>query len=608
MPTPILAQGALRAVLSQPDLSQFPSIITYLDVYDAQNNFVGDLTANQLTLQENGVERTINEATRIEPGLHTILALNLGPSLNNKIHDGTTRYQDITSILTSWLTNLQSQAPNLYSLTNNDGAIIQRSGNAQELIQTFQTYQPNLYNFESDQTSLSYAIDVAAQERQLAHHAKQAIFYITPLPIDRDLDQIPILAARAADTGVPVYVWLIAKETSSNSQAAEALRQLARTTGGQFFLYSENAETPNPETFLAPLRYTYRLRYTSAIQQSGFHHIKVLVSRGMQQAQTEDVAFQIQLLPPQVTIIALPPQIQLVWVENEEGDKVLKPDFITLQISVTFPDGYPRQLKYSRLVVDNQEVIKIEHQPFEWLGWPLNNFRVTAIHTVEVEVEDILGFQGKSNTREVEVIVNPRYKGFWGSFMNFVLSGGWILLAILLAFGLLFIYLLIRRRNLRTMPAGVEPVLSFPEDPLTQQVYIPIEPAPLTQSISESIQLIPQLVPLSSTEMKNTSKKSPIRLIEDDTTIGSDSALVTLVLDHPTISPRHARIQRSPQGTFTIADLGSERGTWVNYTPVSSKGTILFHNDLIHFGEVAYRFELVPVRIRKNKITPSGID
>jgi hypothetical protein len=98
---------------------------------------------------------------------------------------------------------------------------------------------------------LAYAIDVAAQETQLANHAKQAIFYITPLPVDRDLDQIPILAARAADTGIPVYVWLVANETSTNSQAADALRDLAETTGGQFFFYSEKVETPSPETYLS---------------------------------------------------------------------------------------------------------------------------------------------------------------------------------------------------------------------------------------------------------------------------------------------------------------------------------------------------------------------
>ncbi|MHB8807578.1 MAG: FHA domain-containing protein [Anaerolineaceae bacterium] len=601
--TPTFAQGGLRAILSQPDLSQFPSLTTYVDVYDSQNNFVSDLAADQFTLQENGAERTINEATRVEPGLHTILALNLGPTLSNKVNEDTTRYEDIIFILTSWLDNLQSQASNLYSFTSNERAIIQHSSDPQELLQALQTYQPNLYNFEADQTSLTYAIDVASQEPQLANHAKQAILYITPLPIDSELDQIPILAARAADIGIPVYVWLVANETSSNSQAADALRDLAETTGGQFFLYNEKVEAPNPETYLSALRYTYRLRYTSAINQSGFHRIKVTVERGVQQAETEDVAFQIELLAPVVTIIALPPQIQLVWVENEEGDTVLKPDFITLQISVTFPDGYPRQLKYSRLVVDGQEVIKLDQQPFEWLGWPLGGFRVTAVHNIQVEVEDILGFSSKSSAREVEIIVDQRYTGFWGGFTNFLNSGGWILFAALLAFGGMVAYLNQRRRNPRLATAGVEPALTFDEDPLTQQIFTPAESsrAAAVESIYEPLQLIPQLVPLSGDSSKEPLKGSAIHLTAVDTTIGSDPTQANLLLDDPSISPLHARIRRSSQGTLILADLGSERGTLVNYAPVSKKGTVLQNNDLIHFGEVAYRYELVPVRVRKSK-------
>ena len=600
--TPTSAQGGLRAVLSQPDLSQFPSITTYVDVYDSQNHFVGNLNADQFTLQENGQERTINEATRIEPGLHTILALNLAPTLSNKITTDTTRYEDIIFILSSWLCNLQSQASNLYSFTSNERAFIQRSGDPQELLQTLQTYQPNLYNFEADQTSLSYAIDVAAQEPQLANNAKQVIFYITPLPLDSELDQIPILAARAADIGIPVYVWLIANETSSNSQAADALRNLAKTTGGQFFLYNEKVEAPDPETYLSALRYTYRLRYTSAINQSGFHHIKVLVERGIQQAETEDVSFQIELLAPVVTIIALPPQIQRVWVDTEEGDRVLKPDFLTLQISVTFPDGYPRQLKYSRLIVDGQEVIKLEQQPFEWLGWPLDGFRVTGTHGILVEVEDILGFRSLSSSREVEISVDQRYTGFWGGFINFVNSGGWILFTMLLAFGGLVAYISLRRRNPRPAAAGVEPAVTFSEDPLTQQVMIPSEPSRTApESFNEPMQLMPQLVPLSGDVLMEPQKKSAIHLINIDITVGSDPKQANLVLDHPSVSALHARIRRSTQGTLILADLGSETGTWINYAPVSKKGTVLQNNDLIHFGEAAYRFELIPVRLKKNR-------
>lgn len=595
--TPTSAQSGLRAVLSQPDLSQFPSMTTYVDVYDALGNFVSDLKAEQFTLQEDGQDRTINEATRTEPGLHTILALNLGPTLSNRISEDSTRFQDIIFIMSNWLENLQSQAANLYSFTTNERAFVQRTSNPDELLQTLQTYQPNLFNFEPDQASLSYALDVAAQQPQLENNGKQVIFYVTPLPLDSELDQIPVLAARAADIGIPVYVWLIANDTSSNSKAADTLRDLAQTTGGQFFLYNEKVETPNPETYLAPLRYSYRLRYTSAISQSGFHHIQVQVERGVQQTKTQDISFQIELLPPQVTIIALPPQIQRVWVDSEDGGKVLKPEFITLQISVTFPDGYPRQLKYSRLIVDGQEVIKIDQQPFEWLGWPLDGYRVTGTHGVLVEVEDILGFRSLSDPRQVEFLIEARYTGFWGGFVNFIQSGGWILFAVLALFAALAAYVALRRRNPRLVIApGMEPAVSFSEDPLTQQVVIPFESSRTASAApSDSIELVPQLLALS--DIPGQSKH--IYIGETDITLGSDPQQATLVLDHLSVSPLHARIRHSPQGMIILADLGSESGTRVNYAPVSSKGIVLQNNDLIHIGEVAYRFELVAVRKKK---------
>jgi hypothetical protein len=303
-----------------------------------------------------------------------------------------------------------------------------------------------------------------------------------------------------------------------------------------------------------------------------------------------------------VTIIALPPQIQRVWVDTEEGDRVLKPDFLTLQISVTFPDGYPRQLKYSRLIVDGQEVIKLEQQPFEWLGWPLDGFRVTGTHGILVEVEDILGFRSLSSSREVEISVDQRYTGFWGGFINFVNSGGWILFTMLLAFGGLVAYISLRRRNPRPAAAGVEPAVTFSEDPLTQQVMIPSEPSRTApESFNEPMQLMPQLVPLSGDVWMEPQKKSAIHLINIDITVGSDPKQANLVLDHPSVSALHARIRRSTQGTLILADLGSETGTWINYAPVSKKGTVLQNNDLIHFGEAAYRFELIPVRLKKNR-------
>ena len=601
-PSTVIAQSGLRAVLSQPDLDQFPSMTTYVDVYDSTNNFVSDLDADQFTLEEDGQSRTINEVSRIEPGLHTIVALNLGPTLSNRLTTETTRFEDLVFLLTSWLNGSQSQAANLYSFTSNERAELQRSADPQEFVQILQTYQPNLFNFEPDLSALSYAIDVAAQQPQMEHNGKQVIFYITPLPLDSDLDQLPILSARAADIGIPVYVWLIANETSTNSPAAEALRDLVNATGGQFLLYDEKIEAPSPETYLHPLRYTYRLRYTSAINQSGFHRIKVLVERGVQMAETQDVSFQIELLPPEVTIIALPPQIQRVWVDAEEGGKVMKPDFITLQISVTFPDGYPRQLEYSRLLVDGEEIIRIDQQPFEWLGWPLDGYRMTATHAVLIEVEDILGFRSTSSLREVQILAEPRYTGFWGGLINFMLSGGWIVLIFVSIFGALAVYASYRRRNPRPALAGMEPTINFSEDPLTQQVIIPVEStAAGSPGRNTSRQLVPYLFPLDE-QGKDTPNNDGINVDQPELIIGSDPQQADLVIDHPSISPVHARLRRAPQGTIVLADMDSETGTRVNYAPVSRKGTVLRNNDLIHIGEAAYSFQLVAQQVKKEEL------
>jgi pSer/pThr/pTyr-binding forkhead associated (FHA) protein len=64
------------------------------------------------------------------------------------------------------------------------------------------------------------------------------------------------------------------------------------------------------------------------------------------------------------------------------------------------------------------------------------------------------------------------------------------------------------------------------------------------------------------------------------------------VLDDPSISPLHARIKRLESGVFMIHDQGSVAGTWVNYEPVTREGIRLAHGDRIHFGQLAYRFDL----------------
>jgi pSer/pThr/pTyr-binding forkhead associated (FHA) protein len=85
---------------------------------------------------------------------------------------------------------------------------------------------------------------------------------------------------------------------------------------------------------------------------------------------------------------------------------------------------------------------------------------------------------------------------------------------------------------------------------------------------------------------------APIPVLEKDMTFGTDPVQSMRVLDDPSISPLHARIKRMEDGVFVIYDHGSVAGTWVNFDPVPREGTRLAHRDRIHFGQLAYRFDL----------------
>lgn len=61
--------------------------------------------------------------------------------------------------------------------------------------------------------------------------------------------------------------------------------------------------------------------------------------------------------------------------------------------------------------------------------------------------------------------------------------------------------------------------------------------------------------------------------------IGRDPALATVVLDHPVVSGRHARIGRAPLGTLFVEDLGSTNGTYVNGNRIQ-KQPITFSDDV----------------------------
>jgi hypothetical protein len=594
IPMSIFAQSSFYLFLYPPDLSDFPKVTLFLDAYDPQGQFIPTMDLNSFTIMENGIGRAVNEVQLIEPGLHTIFALNLGATLSKRANETVpTRFEEAVFAVADWLNGLDTGTQDQYSLTSSEGLLAVNLQDKADFTFRLQNYKPNLFNFQPDFSALNLALETA-EKPNLISQSKETIIYITPLPLDQSLDEIPVLQARAVSTGVPVHIWLMAPETASNSPALEALSQLSAATGGTFLHYTEDTALPDPEDFIGRLRNLYRLRYTSEINQSGTHSLLVSGIYGNQDGQSNEVSFNIDLNLPTIYLKDLPSSIDRKY-ENTGGGRVLQPGVITVAAEVIFPDGYERQLEATRFYVDGEVVAENKEAPFDFFGWPLEEYQFSGEHLVSVEVEDILGFRSISPPVTIMINVESAYPAWITAALRFFMNGGWIIAAVLALGGTAYAGVRLRRR-LSNRDQEVDEALNGEIDPLEQSVpglgYGYAEA--VSRSSSGTGRLSRQVVPPRFV-WENGSPRPPEKTFEIEqpqVIIGSDPAQSDFTLDSPAVSPQHACLARSESGAVTIADLGSETGTWVNFAPVSAAGTILNDGDLIRIGKVTFRYHI----------------
>lgn len=604
----VQAQSGLRLRLSAADLSQFPKVTLYLDVYDQQGGFATDLTLRNVRLLEDGQERIVNETFLTQPGLDTIVAINLSPTLSNRTPSGATRVQDLNAALLNWINYLPATSDqDRYTLTGNEGILAERVKERAAFIKALQGYQPNLFNLKPNLDSLDLALTIAAKGNPIPN-GKQVIFYLTALPLDKELEKIPAIIQKANQIGLPVDVWLIAADASENSPAALALTELAQKTGGKFFLYGESKQPPNPEEYFTPLRYSYRVRYTSAVKQSGNHRVSVQVQRGDQSANSKEVIFSINLNNPVPMLINTPLQITRNWTLDTSNNLVLQPDLLILQMKVDFPDGYARQLKSSRLLVDGEVLIQNDQPPFDYFGWPLKNYRNNGDHTLQVEVEDILGYKGKSIPIIIPIVVTPRTTNFLGKLGEFMQNGGWLIpMALLLAGGGYLAYqqrnrlvLLLEKRKAEKEMAAYDPLTQPVIGKNGEIVSQSGRPIATKTALDEKMIIEPPRL-IWAGRQSAPHGLATISLTQSEMLIGRDARQCQIVLKMPTVEKVHAVITLAKDGYARIANRSEKNGTWLNFAPVSNGGATLHSGDLIHFGKVAFRYQISSSVVNANQ-------
>ncbi|PKN94574.1 MAG: hypothetical protein CVU44_05685 [Chloroflexi bacterium HGW-Chloroflexi-6] len=607
LPQISFAQSQASAVLYEVNSEQFPLISGLLDVYDEQGQFLRGLKPGSVSLLEGGETITPDRLTERAAPLQVVVAINSGPALAVRDGQGFSRYDKAIAVLDNWAAARPSDSADLFSLTWNGGIVTSRV-NPLTWRNRLELFDPQLRASTPNLAALSYALDTAL-ETPLVPGGKRAILLVSSHLDSENIAALNDLTARANQAGIRVFAWIVDSKDFLVHPGADALRQMAIATGGATLDFTGIETLLDPEEWLGTLRWVYEFEYASAVRESGQHSLSVLISSGELALNSNQAVLDLTVLPPNPILLSPPSQITRQNPEDQFDLENSQPASQALEILIEFPDGHPRPLERTTLYVDDVVVQENTSDPFEQFNWDLRGYLVSGTHSLRIEAVDSLGLSSTSAPVTVDVVVVQPPGGLAGLILRNnvaiattgVVFAGLVLLVVIFFSGQKTFSRMAERRRIRARQL----------DPVTQPVQTGLEPPTRPLPAANPFPWIRRKTPPPPAYLvKLTSDGQPapggdpISLSAPELTIGADPTQATNVLGDPSLSPLHARIQRTANG-FLLTDNRSIAGTWVNYETIPQEGCLLAHGDVVNFGQLTYRFVLgKPPAIQKPKLTP----
>ena len=604
-------QNTAFAELYPADISAFPQVSALLDVFDSQKFFASGLKPGVVSVIEDGAPLPVDSLTEMAIPMQLVIAVNQGTPLDVRNTNKISRFQRVEQVLAQWIESRPPGLPDDFSLVSQAGAVINHA-NAADFVVGLNGFQPDFRTSTPNLQSLATAMDtVSAQTPQLG--MKRAILFITPQMTDFNLAAtLDPFIQRALQGNIRIFVWYVDANTSFATTGAATFNNLAIQTGGMMFQFSGDERFPDPESYFAPLRRTYKLTYTSRANTSGEHTLSAQVTLPAGPALSADQKFSMDIQPPNPIPVTPAGQItRQAPPEDPFNTEKLLPAAQELEIIIEFPDGHTRALARTTLYVDGNIVDENTVEPFDKFSWDISTYTESGEHEIKVEAVDILGLSKTSMPLPIVITVVKPPSGPTGLLAKYrtAITFGSIILAGLV----LFFILLSGRLRIPTLRAA-QAARRAEADPLTQSVEsVTALPAPVVpaEKIKRRGLFQRQAAPETKSKKEtghpayaasfiriNTEGQAvvspPIPVIEQELVFGTDPVQCSQILDDPSISSVHARLRRTDDGGFLLLDNNSIAGTWINYEPIPREGCRLVHGDMVNFGQLIYRFTVNP--------------
>ena len=571
------AQAPLEIDLAPPDASNFPEILLYVTTAALTEDEAGTFEPQDFVILEDGEERPLASLEVVQSGLDLSLVVNTTRGLGVRDASGQSRFDRVAEALVSWLSGPPASrfGEDRYALVTRDETVLDGAPAAAELAAAIDYLDPDL-------TSPDTAIDLLTRALEQQGPAPpsgspRAMLFITPfVNITQNLQLADVIAS-ADKQSIALYPVMVGPATLAEEPALETWRQLAEQTGGSLTLFDPQTGFDAVTQEMDRLRNRYRLSYPSAASTRGPHTVQVQLVNESIDALSPVRTFRADVLPPEVAFISPPGAVDIQLPLPGQTTTGAAMPTVNLPLLITFPDGHPRPIVASELLVDGVLAVSQVQPPFDRLTWSVPADARAGEVTLQALVTDSLGLQGgtAAATLQLEPEATP----------GLLETRPWLLglMLALLAVTAAGIGVASRLTSRATAPAPAS------RRPRLRRASL----APPTPEAAEA-----RLDPLEA-------DLDPILLTGTDMTVGRDASLATQVLFDPSVSAVHARLIRQANGRYLLRDQDSAGGSWVNHELVSPAGRVLEHGDLVHFGRLGYRFlEQVEPPARQIRVTP----
>jgi len=569
------AQAIPAIIADSPILSEFPYMSIIFKIHDVNGQPVQQINKDQITIYEDSEPVVFQDITANRGGVHFILAVNADRQLGLRDINGISNYEYLMTAIDNWHQNSTPGDQDLWSFMVNQGKSITSLDNSDTWYGILKAYQPEMRDAVSNLTSLSTSIDLAKSYSRSVP-LDQVMLYITPVPAMDDLEELIDLAKSAIASGLHINIWMIGNENDLNTNRGQVLFDLAKSTGGSFFLFPVQETIPNPQNYLDPYGTYFKASYLSGISTSGKHSVSIGLQNETQDLRSENQDFNITVLPPSPIFLSPPIEIFRTIGLTGEDFSDNPSDVRIINVMIEFKDQHPRNLRSLHLYQDGTLVYEQKAPPFGSLLWDVSGITETSMVNLQVKLEDEIGLTASSAILPVNVVVeyfdNEVDNGVstWNIVKYMILSITALFIAGMIIYFLLQAQKKAKRRKDNPLPGKMTSLKNSP------QIFDQANSGLLTWMDKDN----------------HPKDVKPIFIQQTTQLIGRDPQKCDIIIEDRSVEMIHAKIEFDPKQGFHLFDLGSVAGTWVNYAPVSQFGVFLENLDLIHIGRVAFRFTL----------------